>query len=505
MNKPIAAIAGQFIAVGVSMLDRLVLTACLIRFWGTAGFERWSILLAATSLFTLFDLGLQMHFGNRLAHEAARGQRGLAQSVYSASNTIFLGLAFCCVLAAMVVFSVPDLREMLGLRYPLSPDDQWIVGALILTVAIRLAMINLISVYRLNHAFGRGTVLVSMVDAGRILAVGTLAILGFGPAAGAIATALATLLGFGFIIPMDIVRQYPEFSVKFDRPTSFTMAGAFSNGGMFFFQNFPNLAINQLPVLLIGSTASETGVLAGFLLIRTLVNFVRLLIFQIVQILGMECARLAAENRLALLDRLYRHTNLCVAAAAGCLCGGMLSFGAPVVRFWAGQAGLYRNDLMLVMLVPLLCAPSGLLANTFLAYSNRPFYPTLGRGLHFGVAVLLFSLVPFEDIGLRLAFAIYIAEVIGFALPQIYAAPRVMDRERLATEILNVAICVAASGATYWLSTAIKRILPPDRLWLLVVDIIAIGGCAALTIWILFLRPSQLHALTDGIEASNGE
>ncbi|SDR64034.1 Membrane protein involved in the export of O-antigen and teichoic acid [Rhizobiales bacterium GAS113] len=503
MNRQTAAIAGQFLAVGVAMLDRLALTAYLIRFWGTAVFEHWSILLAATSLFTLFDLGFQMHFSNRLTLEAAMGKERVAQFVYRSSNTIFLGLAICGALVAVVIFSVSGPRKMLGVRDALSLDDRWITAALILAIATKLAMTNLISVYRLHRAFGRGNALASLVDAVRILLVAGLAISGFGPISAAIATTFVTVLGFGLLIPADISRRFPDFRMKFDRPTMLTMEGAFSNGGMFFLQNFPNLAINQLPVLLIGNTASATGVLASFLLIRTLLNFSRLLIFQVVQILGMECARLAAEDRWALLDRLYRHTNLCVAAVSGCLCGGMLSFGRPILTFWTGQPGLYRHDLMLVMIVPLLCVPSSLLANTFLSYSNRPFYPTLGRGLHFCVAVLLFFLVPFEDISLRLTFAIYIGEVIGFALPQIYASPRVIDQHRILTEAFYVASCVAAFGATYLVAIVTKTILPPDVLWRFSVDILVTGGGATLTIWVLLLRPSQLHALTAGIETSD--
>ncbi|SEF14557.1 Membrane protein involved in the export of O-antigen and teichoic acid [Rhizobiales bacterium GAS191] len=485
------------------MLDRLALTACLIRFWGIAAFEHWSILLAATSLFTLFDLGLQMHFGNRLTLEAAMGRPHVAQSLYRGSNTIFLSLAFCGALVAIGVFSVPGLREMLGVRYALSVDDQWIAAALTLAVATKVAMTNLISVYRLRRAFGRGTTLVSLIDVVRILSVAGWAIFGFGPISGAIATALVTLVGFAFLIPMDISRRFPDFHMKFDRPTMLTMKGAFSNGGMFFLQNFQNLAMNQLPVLLIGSTVSATGALASFLLIRTLLNFSRLLIFQVVQVLGMECARLAAEDRWALLDRLYRHTNLCIAAISGCLCGGMLTFGQPILTFWTGQPGLYRHDLMLVMIMPLLCVPSSLLANTFLAYSNRPFYPTFGRGLHLCVAVLLFLLAPFDDISFRLTFAIYIGEVMGFALPQIYASPRVIDKHRVAAEICNIATSMAAFGATYLFAALMKSILQPDAIGRLSVDILVTGGGAALIIWVLLLRPSQLHSLASGSGTSD--
>lgn len=503
MNRPTAAIAGQFVALAVSMLDRLALTSCLIRFWGTAAFERWSILLAATSLFTLFDFGLQMHFGNRLTLEAAMGEERVAQLVYRGSNTIFISLAICGALVAAVVFSVPSFREMLGVRDALSLDDRWIAAALTLAIATKLAMTNLISVYRLHRAFGLGTMLVSIVEAIRIIWIAGLAILGFGPLTAAIATALVTLIGYGLFIPADIYHRFPDFRLKFDLPSRLIMTGAFSNGGLFFLQNFPNMVINQLPVLLIGGTASATGVLASFLLIRTLLNFSRLLIFQVVQILGMECARLAAENRWALLDRLYKHTNLCIAAVSGCLCGGMLSFGRPIFAFWTGQPGLYRHDLMLVMILPLLCVPSSLLANTYLAYSNRPFYPTLGRGLNLCVAVLLFFLVPFEDISLRLTFAIYVGEVLGFALPQIYASPRPIDSHRVMIEICNVGTSFLAFGATYTVAAFTKEILPPDLLWRFSADLVITGGAAALIISILLLRPSQLHSLMSSIGTSD--
>ena len=490
-------------AVAVSMLDRLALTACLIRFWGTAGFEHWSILLAATSLFALFDFGLQMHFGNRLTWETAAGEHQTARSLYRGSNTIFLGLALSGSLIATAVFSIPSLGELFGLRSALAANDRWIAAALMLAVAVKLAMTNLISVYRLNRAFGLGTVLVSLVDAARILSIAALAYLGFGPISAAIATATVTLLGFGLFVPMDISRRFAVFAVKFERPTLLTMKGAYSNGGLFFFQNLPNLIIAQLPVLLIGGTAAKTGVLASFLLIRTLLNFVRLLLFQVVQILGMECARLAAENRLRLMDRLYTHTNRCIAAVSGWLCGGMLSLGGPIFAFWTGQASLYRRDLMLVMIAPLLCVPSCLLANTYLAYSNRPFYPTLGRGLQLCIAVVLFFLVPFDDISLRLTSAICVGEVLGFAIPQIYASPRLMDRDRLVTEIWNIAVSFASFGVTYFLADFTKAWLPPDTMWRFLANALILGSGGALIISALLLRPSQLRLVRSGATSSD--
>jgi hypothetical protein len=500
MKLSLLDLSGQFFSVGVSLLDRLALTACLVRFWGIAVFENWSIILAGTTLLSSLDFGMQMHFGNRLVIEAGKGEQSTAKSIYRQSNSVFLGLGALAVVITTCILAVPGLRSTFGLPQALSRDDQLIFAALAFSVAFRLAMTNLSSVYRLNRAIGRGAVLFALVEALRVVTVGVLAIAGSGPAAGAMATALATLIGIGILLPADIARRFPDFRYRVAPPTMRGMENAFSNGGLYFVQLFPNLALTQLPVLLIGATATATGALGSFLLIRTLVNFARLLVQQVVSLAGMECARLAAEEQLGFLERVYTHTNRCVAAIVGCLSAGLLGFGVPLFRYWVGQPDLYRFDLLLLMILPLLLAPSGLLANAYLQYANRPFFPAFGRTLHAALAFVAFVSWPTDDISLRLTFAISVTELFGFAIPQIYASPAALNSKRLLDELGYVGISLSAFGATGAIAAVTKAALPPDTIWKFALDVLLVGGCAALAIWALFLTPRRLRLLNaDGI------
>jgi hypothetical protein len=391
----------------------------------------------------------------------------------------------------------------MGLPQALSRDDQLIFAALAFSTAFRLALTNLSSVYRVNRAIGRGAVFFSLVEALRVIAVGMLAIVGLGPAAGAMATALVTLIGIGMFIPTDIARCFPDFCYRVARPTMRGMGNALSNGGLYFVQLFPNLALTQLPVLLIGAAATATGALAGFVLIRTLVSFARLLMQQVVSLAGMECARLTAEGRLDFLERVYTHVNRCLAAIVGCLSAGMLWFGTPVFRYWVGRADLCRFDLLFLMIVPLLLAPSSLLAKAYLEYSNRPFFPALGRTLQAVLAFVAFICWPIDDISLRLTIAISGAEIIGFAIPQIYASPAALDSRRLLNELGYVGISLSAFGATGAIAAITKSVLPPNTIWKFAFNILLVGGCAALGIWALFLSPRRLRPLNAKGLATN--
>jgi hypothetical protein len=54
----------QMVGLAISIGDRIVLGALMLRLWGVPVFEDWSILLAAAGLMTLLDLGLNMTFSN---------------------------------------------------------------------------------------------------------------------------------------------------------------------------------------------------------------------------------------------------------------------------------------------------------------------------------------------------------------------------------------------------------------------------------------------------------
>src|SRR5205809_6210694 len=80
----------QMVLMAIGIVDRIVLTAVLLRFWGTSLFEAWSVCVALAGLVTLFEFGFNLYFNNRLMIETEQGRPDIAGRYYFLSNTIFV-------------------------------------------------------------------------------------------------------------------------------------------------------------------------------------------------------------------------------------------------------------------------------------------------------------------------------------------------------------------------------------------------------------------------------
>src|SRR6185369_6280861 len=93
MRRSVFDLASQIMPLAVSLLDRLLLTALLIRVWTVAPFEQWSLLVATATMLSILDMGSQISFSNRMAAALHSDVPGEAVQIFQESNMIFLGLA----------------------------------------------------------------------------------------------------------------------------------------------------------------------------------------------------------------------------------------------------------------------------------------------------------------------------------------------------------------------------------------------------------------------------
>ena len=73
LKRLIAEQASQVLAIAVSFMDRLLLTAIVYRVWGTAVFEQWSFCIATAGLVAMFEFGVNLYLTNRIAMETEKG------------------------------------------------------------------------------------------------------------------------------------------------------------------------------------------------------------------------------------------------------------------------------------------------------------------------------------------------------------------------------------------------------------------------------------------------
>lgn len=54
----------QLLSLALGMVDRILVTALMLRVWGVGVFEDWSVLIAMAALLGFLDLGLHQMFSN---------------------------------------------------------------------------------------------------------------------------------------------------------------------------------------------------------------------------------------------------------------------------------------------------------------------------------------------------------------------------------------------------------------------------------------------------------
>ena len=73
LGKTLQNFASQLLSMLISIGDRFLLTAILLRMWPTDLFADWTTLMAWSGLLSLADLGFVIFVGNRL--QKALGRR----------------------------------------------------------------------------------------------------------------------------------------------------------------------------------------------------------------------------------------------------------------------------------------------------------------------------------------------------------------------------------------------------------------------------------------------
>ena len=406
MRRPLLDLGSQSLTILSLLIERLFVVGLLVHRLGVAQFERWSLIVATVTMLTMIDLGTQTTFSNRMSRAAHRGDIAEAIEIFRQSNTIFAALAAIVTAATVSVALSGSVQNWLGFQPLLDGQEQLVALALGVSVALKLATTNFTGVYRANLAFARGTLISAINEIFRI-GCGIAGLLLFGSmAALAIAMLAATALSMALVVPLDIRRRFLGFAWTWRRPRHLTTHRSLPESLMFAAMYLPSVVLTQVPVLLIGTRAAQ-GVLAGYVLLRTIANVVRMLSQRVTTILGMDLGRLETQSRLGELQTAYRQLSIIVAvsfAIAGTL---LWTWGGLLLHLWAGPAVHYEPLLLAIMLLPLMIIPGTQINIQLLTYGHRPGSFAAAVIVQTVGAALLAFLLPIDAIALRLRCAQY--------------------------------------------------------------------------------------------------
>src|SRR5260370_40253082 len=146
------------------------------------------------------------------------------------------------------------------------------------------------------------------------------------------------MFGPYFFFSLSTPRRRFGFPFFFALPRRGDMGEVLSMSPAYFAQLVPFILLMYLPVLLIRDLGAQVGLLAGFVILRTLSGLPRTVLQSAGIVIGQECAR-----RLALKDGMSAFVVLSEAmrmftVLSGLATGVLLGGGHEIVQLWTGDA-----------------------------------------------------------------------------------------------------------------------------------------------------------------------
>lgn len=477
--------SANLVQMMLGLTQQLLLIPAFLHVWTGDMLAAWLAIYAAGGLIVVADAGLQLRAINRfLAFKSSTDCDGRTASFYRAMLRIYLAIVAVLgiLLCAAIYLAAPS--DVLGFHTMPTFDAAMLVMTLgmLLTLPANLAS----GLYRVRGHYGR-TVWQqnAALLLGQIAQVTALAMFG-SLLSVAIAFVSMQLLFTAFMVAFDAPRLFP-FLRRAGRPPLTPPSWRWSLGQLlrafpFAVANITELALINVPVLLVSALVTNRVAVAQWGLTRVIASLVRGLCLQAALPLAPELGHDYAIGDKERLRQLYAQGSVFVTALACLIVGGLLPFWPDFFALWTHGSIPYDGPLTVTLLLGSAAVAPSLLALVFANHSNRGELLIRTKGLQLVVFLALsFALIP--RLGpLGAALAVVASDV----LVQFGLLARVIMEQTLRHPLRHLA-CLALAAVTIvaagWLiGLAITSFMPGSGLvhfvlacaiWLAVVGALA--------------------------------
>ncbi|MFK4505994.1 hypothetical protein LPJ38_32055 [Bradyrhizobium daqingense] len=477
--------SANLVQMVLGLTQQLLLIPAFLHVWTGDMLAAWLAIYAAGSLVVVADAGLQLRAINRfLAFKSCADCDGRTASFYSALRRIYLAIVggFGVLLCVAVVLAPPSV--VLGFQATPTFDAAMLV--MILGMLLTLPS-NLVSgLYRVRGRYGRTVWLQNAaLLLGQIAQLAALAMFG-SLLAVAIAFVSMQILLAVFLTAFDAPRWFPFLrragKPPFVSPSLRWSLGQFRRALPFAVANITELALVNVPVLLVSALVTNRVAVAQWGLTRVIASLVRSLCLQVTLPLAAELGHDHATGDRERLRRLYAHGSVFVTALACLTVAGLLPFWPDFFALWTHGSIPYDAPLTVTLLLGSAAVAPSLLALVFANHSNRGDLLIRTKGLQL-VVFLALSIVLIPRLGpLGAALAVVASDI----LVQFGLLALMVMRQTLNHPFRHIAILVLMGGAIVasgWLiGQAIIALVPGSgvlhfvlecAIWLVAVGLLA--------------------------------
>lgn len=347
------SIQAGLLAKAVSTLSRMAVVAAAIR---TLGAERYGLWVSAGSLvgwLGISDLGLSSGVINAVSRALGADDRRAARRHLSTGYALFALLGLIAAAVAVVASREPALYRMLGVASggEAADDARFLVLFLGLVFAASLPVGVVVSACSALQQAHLASTASTAAQGATLLAVGGLWVLGdagLGPFVAAVA--IPPLVANLALTAELFGRRHPDLRPA---PSAASADGARALAGtsaLVLLAQIGDLAIHFSANLVVASHLGPSAVprysvpYALFMLAQTVCN-------TLLGPLWPFYAEAAARGDRAWIARRFRESLVRTLPVMVGLAGGIVAFGPPVIRLWAGEAAVPTRGLLAAMAV----------------------------------------------------------------------------------------------------------------------------------------------------------
>ncbi|MDE5443674.1 hypothetical protein GWG65_19935 [Bradyrhizobium sp. CSA207] len=481
MRRLLHGWSANFVLIILGVAQQLVLVPVFLHFWSSDTLAAWLAIYAAGSLIVIADCGLQSRAINRfLAFRSCADCDGRTGNFYHGVMRAYLNLVLLLSAVVVAVVELLPPSTMLGFKTTASFDS----AMLVMLVGMLFTLpTNLVSaLYRVRGKFGRITWLLCgdllLIQIAQLVA---LALFGSLFAVAIAYSAIQLLFGV-FLIAIDAPRLFPFLRRRRCVWSWRWGIGQLRRAIPFGVANAAELALMNLPVLLVSAFVVDRVAVAQWGLTRVVASLVRGLCSQMVTPMAAELGHDYAVGDHERLRRHYAYGSVLVTALASAVVAGLLSFWADFFALWTRGGIPLDTSLAVTLLLGAAAVAPSLLALGFANHSNRADLLVRTKGLHL-IVFLGLSVVLIRSLGpLGAALAIVASDLaIQFGLLAILVMKQTLhDTFRHVAFLLLVAVIIVVPG--WALGTMIAAIAPGSggahflyecAIWLAIVGVIA--------------------------------
>jgi O-antigen/teichoic acid export membrane protein len=465
----------------LGITQQIALIPVFLHYWTGDTLAAWLAIYAVGSLAFIADAGLQFRAINRfLQFKSGADCDGRTAGFYVAMLRIYLGLIAALTLPLLVGAALLAPSAVFGFVTVAHFDAAFVVMAagMLWTVPSNLVA----ALYRARGLYGRVAKvqnaavligqfgqLVAIVATGSLLAV-------------TLAYAAAQVVVAIWLLTIDAPRLFPYLRAAHATPSWRWIVGQFRKAVPFAVSGATDLALLNLPVLLVSALVSDRVAVAQWGLTRVVAGLLRVLCVQTTLPLAAELGHDHAVGDAQRLQSLYARGSVLVTLLASIVVSGLLPFWQDFFALWTHGIVPYDPALTVILLVGTAAAAPSILALNYANYSNRGDLLVRTKGLQL-VIFLVLSAVLIPSTGLIGA---AIAVVASELLIQFGMLGRIIIRQTLEHPLRHLlflaTLMVTVTLAGWALGTAIRLAIPlaePLRffvecgLWLAIVAVAA--------------------------------